>query len=223
MAALSPAKPEPQIIKSNSIESTILRQTCLERVKYVVIEKFDPKSSYISLVISLVMISEWFQRVGSSVPRGFSRYFILELLKKKEQTGKEIIDYAVEQSNGIWKPSPGLIYPLLGRLLDEGLIKETKDGKYQLTQRGAETAQDVDKVNDIVKKQLDVLFRLGNVGRFVAMDLLEKISSMGAILSSNVGNMTSEETEKYRKFLQEELKKIDAKDVETKGKEIKID
>ena len=169
------------------------------------------------------MISEWFQRVGSSVPRGFSRYFILELLKKKEQTGKEIIDYAVEQSNGIWKPSPGLIYPLLGRLLDEGLIQETKDGKYQLTEKGAETAQDVDKVNDIVKKQLDVLFRLGNVGRFVAMDLLEKISSMGSILSSNVANMTTEETEKYRKFLQEELKKIDAKDVKKKGKEIKIE
>ena len=55
------------------------------------------------------MISEWFQRVGSSVPRGFSRYFILELLKEKTYTGKEIIDYAVEQSNGIWKPSPGLI------------------------------------------------------------------------------------------------------------------
>ena len=71
------------------------------------------------------MISEWFQRVGSSVPRGFSRYFILELLKEKTYTGKEIIDYAVEQSNGIWKPSPGLIYPLLGRLLDEKLIEET--------------------------------------------------------------------------------------------------
>jgi DNA-binding PadR family transcriptional regulator len=169
------------------------------------------------------MISEWFQRVGSSVPRGFSRYFILELLKKKEQTGKEIIDYAVEQSNGIWKPSPGLIYPLLGRLLDEGLIQETKNGKYQLTEKGVETAHDVDKVNDIVKKQLDVLFRLGNVGRFVAMDLLEKISSMGSILSSNVGNMTSEETEKYRKFLQEELKKIDAKKPEKKGKEIEIE
>ena len=223
IAALRPAKPEPQIIKSNSTESTILRQTCLGRDKYVVIVRHDPKSSYISLVISLVMISEWFQRVGSSVPRGFSRYFILELLKKKEQTGKEIIDYAVEQSNGIWKPSPGLIYPLLGRLLDEGLIQETKDGKYQLTKKGAETAQDVDKVNDIVKKQLDVLFRLGNVGRFVAMDLLEKISSMGAILSSNVANMTTEETEKYRKFLQEELKKIDAKDVKKKGKEIKIE
>ena len=94
------------------------------------------------------MISEWFQRVGSSVPRGFSRYFILELLKKKPHTGKQIIDYAVEQSQGIWKPSPGLIYPLLGRLLDEGLIEETSDGRYQITKKGKDTAEDVDKINN---------------------------------------------------------------------------
>jgi DNA-binding PadR family transcriptional regulator len=169
------------------------------------------------------MISEWFQRVGSSVPRGFSRYFILELLKEKTYTGKEIINYAVEQSNGIWKPSPGLIYPLLGRLLDEKLIEETKDGRYQLTKYGLDTAQDVDKINDIVKKQLDVLFRLGNVGRFVALDLLEKISSMGSILSSNMTSMTDEETEKYRQFLQDELNKMDGKKIKKKGKEIKIE
>ena len=157
------------------------------------------------------MISEWFQRVGSSVPRGFSRYFILELLKKTPHTGKEIIDYAVKQSNGIWKPSPGLIYPLLGRLLDEGLIEETQDGKYQLTKKGKDTASDVDKVNDIIKKQLEVLFRLGNVGRFVAIDLLEKISVMGSILSSNFSNMTDDETKKYRQFLESELKKSSRK------------
>ena len=169
------------------------------------------------------MISEWFQRVGSSVPRGFSRYFILELLKKTPHTGKEIIDYAVKQSNGIWKPSPGLIYPLLGRLLDEGLIEETQDGKYQLTKKGRDTASDVDKVNDIIKKQLEVLFRLGNVGRFVAIDLLEKISVMGSILSSNFSNMTDDETKKYRQFLESELKKVQEKDTKKKGREIKID
>jgi len=169
------------------------------------------------------MISEWFQRVGSSIPRGFSRYFILELLKNRSYTGKEIIDYAVEQSNGIWKPSPGLIYPLLGRLLDEGLIEEIKDGKYQLTKKGIETAEDVDKINDIVRKQLDVLFRLGNVGRFVAMDLLEKMSTIGSILNSNFANMTNEETQKYRKFLESELKKIDENKITKKGKEIKIE
>jgi len=169
------------------------------------------------------MISEWFQRVGSSIPRGFSRYFILELLKEKPYTGKEIINYAVEQSNGIWKPSPGLIYPLLGRLLDEGLIDEAADGRYQITKQGVETAQDVDKVNDIVKKQLDVLFRLGNVGRFVVIDMLEKISAMGSILSSNFANMTEEEAKKYRDFLELELKKIQEKDLDKSGKKIKID
>ena len=166
------------------------------------------------------MISEWFQRVGSSIPRGFSRYFVLELLKEKTYTGKEIIDYAVEQSNGIWKPSPGLIYPLLGRLLDENLIQETKNGKYQLTKEGEETAKDVDKMNDIIKNQLEVLFRLGNVGRFVALDILEKISSMGSILSSNITNMTDEETQKYKEFIQSELDKMNGKKV---VKKIKIE
>ena len=169
------------------------------------------------------MISEWFQRVGSSVPRGFSRYYILEVLKKKPHTGKEIIDAAVKQSEGIWKPSPGLIYPLLGRLLDEGLIEETKMGKYQITRKGKATADDLDAVNDIVKKQLDVLFRIGNVGRFAAMDILERISNMGAILSSNVSNMTKEETTKYKKFLESELKKLEKQTAQKKAKEIKID
>ena len=150
------------------------------------------------------MNSQWLQRVGSSIPRGFSRYFILEILKEKSHTGKEIIDYAIEQSDGIWRPSPGLIYPLLGRLLDEGLIEESEDGKYQLTQKGFETAEDIDKVNDIVKKQLDVLFRLGNLSRFVAMDLLEKIFSLGSVLGSNISNMSEEEISKYKSFLENE-------------------
>jgi len=168
------------------------------------------------------MISQWFQRVGSSIPRGFSRYFILELLKKNPHTGKEIIDAGVKQTEGIWKPSPGLIYPLLGRLLDEGLIEETKSGKYQITKKGRSTADDLDTINDIVKKHLDVLFRIGNVGRFVAMDVLERISVMGTILSSNISNMTKEETSKYKKFLESELKKIEKRTEKRKSKEIKI-
>ncbi len=167
------------------------------------------------------MISDWFQRVGSSIPRGFSRYFILELLKKKTHTGKEIIDYAVRQSNGIWRPSPGLIYPLLGRLLDEGLIEEAEDGRYQLTKKGVRTADDVDKINDILRKQLEVLFRLGNVGRFVAIDMLEKISTMGSIPGSNFAHMTDKETDRYRHFLESELKKIQEK--VKKGKKIRIE
>ncbi|MBI5145623.1 MAG: PadR family transcriptional regulator [Thaumarchaeota archaeon] len=168
------------------------------------------------------MVGEWLQRVGSSIPRGFSRYFILELLTTKPYTGKEIIDAATQQSDGKWKPSPGLIYPLLGRLLDEGLIEESKDGKYQITKKGKDTSDDLQTVNKIIKNQLDVLLRIGNVGRFATMDVLERMSMMGSSLSSNVIKMTKEETQKYRKFLESELKKLDEKEG-SHGKEIKID
>ena len=155
------------------------------------------------------MISDWFQRVGSSVPRGFSRYYILELLQKKPHTGKEIIDTAVKESGGRWKPSPGLIYPLLGRLLDEDLIEETKDGKYKVSQKGKTTLEDLDSFNNIVKKQLDTIFRVGNISKFVAMDVLERVTILGNLLSSNVEKMTKNEAEKYRKFLESEIKKLD--------------
>ncbi|MBI5698451.1 MAG: PadR family transcriptional regulator [Thaumarchaeota archaeon] len=168
------------------------------------------------------MVTEWFQRVGSSIPRGFSRYYILEMLTTKPHTGKEIIDAADSQSEGRWKPSPGLIYPLLGRLLDEGLIEETKDGKYQITKKGRATSDDLEAVNKIIKNQLDVLMRVKNVGRFVAMDLIERINMMGTLLSANVTKMTKDEMQKYRKFLQSELQKLDDQDSK-QGKEIKID
>ncbi|WP_042683620.1 PadR family transcriptional regulator [Candidatus Nitrosotenuis chungbukensis] len=168
------------------------------------------------------MVGEWLQRVGSSIPRGFSRYFILELLTTKPYTGKEIIDAATQQSDGKWKPSPGLIYPLLGRLLDEGLIEESKDGKYQITKKGKDTSDDLQTVNKIIKNQLDVLLRIGNVGRFATMDVLERMNMLGSSLSSNVIKMTKEETQKYRKFLESELKKLDASEGK-QGKEIKID
>lgn len=168
------------------------------------------------------MISDWLQRVGSSIPRGFSRYFILETLKKKPSTGKEIIDAATAQSEGKWKPSPGLIYPLLGRLLDEGLIEETKDGKYQITKKGRIVSDDLEALDKIVKNQLDVIFRMGDVGKFVAMDLIERVNTIGSSLSSNISHMTKDETQKYRKFLESELRKMDSAEKKSQGKEIKI-
>ena len=158
------------------------------------------------------MLEEWVQRVGSAVPRGFSRYYILELLKKQPHTGKEIINSAIEESDGKWKPSPGLIYPLLGRLLDEGLIKEAENGKYAISKKGEDTIGDLESFSKIVKNQLDTVFRVSNIGKFMVMDVLERVTILGNLLSSNVTSMTNHEIEKYTKFLESELKKIREKD-----------
>jgi DNA-binding PadR family transcriptional regulator len=155
------------------------------------------------------MLSDWLSRVGSAIPRGFSRHYILGLLKQQPMTGKEIIDKAVLQSDGKWRPSPGLIYPLLGRLLEEGLIAETENGRYQITKKGLDITTDVDSVHNIIQKQLDVMLRVGNMGRFMAMDLIDRVSTIGSTLSSNLDRMTEEERNKYRRFLLTELRKLD--------------
>lgn len=155
------------------------------------------------------MIATWLQRVGSSIPRGFSRYYVLSLLKEQQMTGKEIIESASRESNGMWKPSPGLVYPLLGRLLQEGLIEENASGKYTITKKGIGVLNDLSSIQDVIRKQMDVLMKIGNVGRFLALDVLDRVTSMGVMLSDNLDKMGKEDKEKYKKFLLTELKKLE--------------
>ncbi len=64
----------------------------------------------------------------SVIPRGFSRFYLLSLLEEGPMTGMEIMVETDERTKGAWKPSPGLIYPLLGKLLAQGLLEEIRGG-----------------------------------------------------------------------------------------------
>jgi DNA-binding PadR family transcriptional regulator len=139
----------------------------------------------------------------------------LDLLTAQPMTGKEIIDKAIVQSQGKWRPSPGLIYPMLGRLLDEGLIIESDNGRYKITQKGLDMATDLQSVNNIFEKQVDVMSRIGNVGKFMAMDLIDRLSTIGSTLSSNFDKMTEDEKKKYKQFLQNEMRKLDEQESTT--------
>ncbi|MGD1834426.1 MAG: helix-turn-helix transcriptional regulator [Nitrososphaeraceae archaeon] len=162
------------------------------------------------------MISSWFSKVNSVIPRGFSRHYILSLLKEKPRSGKEIIDCAIYESDGKWNPSPGAIYPMLGRLLEEGLVIEEENGKYKITNKGIKISEDIQSVHNVVQKQLDVMFRFGNMGKFMAMDLIDRVSTVGSTISSNLDKMTEQEREKYKKFLRTELDKIEEQEKELK-------
>src|SRR5438093_9793431 len=107
------------------------------------------------------MASHWLDRLGSVIPRRFSRHFVLLSLRESPLSGKEIIEKATIQSSGIWKPSPGLIYPMLGRLLDGGLIEEMDDGRYKITTKGLAMIKDIESVQSVFQKQFGVLLRLG--------------------------------------------------------------
>lgn len=59
---------------------------------------------------------------GGRGRRGDVRSAILLLLDEGPMHGYELIQQIVGRSRGVWKPSPGSIYPALAQLEDEGLV-----------------------------------------------------------------------------------------------------
>jgi DNA-binding PadR family transcriptional regulator len=123
-------------------------------------------------------------------------------------SGKELIDKAVAEGGGVWKASPGVIYPILGRLIEEGLIDQMDDGRYKIMMKGLEMIKDLESVHNIFQKQFELVIRLGNTGRFITLDLLDRISNIGPALASNFDKMTEQERNRYKQFLRTELRKV---------------
>ncbi len=77
---------------------------------------------------------------GPRVKRGDVRAAALALLADEPRNGYQIIQQISERSGGVWRPSPGSVYPALQQLEDEGLITATTgDGgrrAYELTEEG---------------------------------------------------------------------------------------
>lgn len=79
------------------------------------------------------------QKTGTRMGRGDVRAAVLALLAEKPMHGYQLIHEIEERSGGVWKPSPGSVYPTLQLLADEGLIsaKESNGRKtYSLTEEG---------------------------------------------------------------------------------------
>lgn len=77
--------------------------------------------------------------------RGDIRAGILALLAEQPMHGYQIIQELESRSGGLWRPSPGSVYPTLQLLEDEGLVThEEADGKrvYSLTDEGRARAEE---------------------------------------------------------------------------------
>jgi DNA-binding PadR family transcriptional regulator len=79
-------------------------------------------------------------RRGGRAKRGDVRAAALALLAEEPMNGYQIIQQIGERSGGLWRPSPGSVYPALAQLEDEGLIATgASDGgrrAYALTEAG---------------------------------------------------------------------------------------
>ena len=80
---------------------------------------------------------------GRRMPRGAIRTAILVALRDEPGHGYEVMRRLEEMSGGLWRPSPGSVYPHLQMLEDEGLVRSSDiDGSrtFTLTETGRDEA-----------------------------------------------------------------------------------
>ena len=145
---------------------------------------------------------------ASVIPRGFSRFYLLSLLVERPMTGKEIMDVTEQETKGAWKPSPGLVYPLLGKLLSLGLIEET-EGRYTTTNNGVKTLEQYGSVRGEFQKRFDTFIRLGLFSRVLAQDAVDRLTGLIDMVREDVSKMGNKQKAKYKNFLLGELARLE--------------
>ena len=113
---------------------------------------------------------------GRKARRGDIRTAALLLLAEEPRNGYQIMQEVEERSDGVWRPSPGSVYPALQQLEDEGLIRSqesegrklfalTDAGRKLVDERGAEQPSPWAQMSGQVS---DETFELGRLMKEVA-------------------------------------------------------
>jgi DNA-binding PadR family transcriptional regulator len=97
--------------------------------------------------------------------RGDIRPILLTVLVERPMHGYEIIRYLEDKSHGLWRPSPGSVYPTLQLLEEEDLVVGRDEGGkkiYELTERGRSEAKAA-KSADHFERGREHFERLGEI------------------------------------------------------------
>jgi len=84
-------------------------------------------------------------RIGRFLEHGDLRFIVLALLAEQPRHGYELIKELEDRTGGAYRPSPGVIYPTLALLEDEGFIRpaagEAGRKLYEATDAGREALE----------------------------------------------------------------------------------
>ncbi len=160
--------------------------------------------------LGMGQLGEWFgdprARRARRAKRGDVRAAALALIAEEPRNGYQIIQEISERSEGVWRPSPGAVYPALAQLEDEGLIEATVQDsgrrQYRLTDQGQ---QYVTSHPEEVEAPWDVMAR--SVGSdAVEMRRLFRDVVLAAVQVAKVG--TDAQVEQARQALSETRRRL---------------
>ena len=138
---------------------------------------------------------------------GELRLLLLLLLDEQDRHGYELIKAIEELAGGDYAPSPGVVYPTLALLVDEGMITEVPgEGArkaFTMTDVGrAELAAKLEEAEAVVK-------RLGDVGKARAEGLEAELTLKPALRHTAGGGIAPEIGHQIADILDEAARKIE--------------
>jgi DNA-binding PadR family transcriptional regulator len=143
-------------------------------------------------------------REPHAVPRGLLRFYILRLLTENPMKGYELITRIEKRTEGVWKPGPGSIYPMIASLRREGLIESTEDRSKDKPPRRGTILQITSKGENLLNK-----FRQGFKSRIHSYNLslfgiFAEMMFPGQGLDEVMLSTRGGETERLKRFLGDE-------------------
>jgi len=130
---------------------------------------------------------------GPRARRGDVRTAALLLLAEGPLNGYQIMQEIEKRSDGVWRPSPGSVYPALAQLEDEGLVRTeevadrrtyvlTDAGRTYIDERGEDLSAPWEQMTGAVDDDVGALFRemrrvgmaAGQIGHLGSADQIGK-------------------------------------------------
>lgn len=136
--------------------------------------------------------------------RGTFKYLILEVLKAEPLHGYEIIQRIGEMFDGIYEPSPGVVYPTLQWLEDMDYVVSERIGRknvYHITEKGLKALKSHEAE---LEKMLQNMISFREFFRDVGRDLFFLIKRLALSYSS----LSQEDRERVRRSFDELVKEL---------------
>ena len=141
------------------------------------------------------------------------RLVLLGLIAEEPRHGYDCIKALEEASHGSYAPSPGVVYPMLAMMVDEGLIVEqdgdssrkvyeaTEAGHAELEERGDEIAPLLDRIGKRAKR--------ARAAR--SSDIMRSVGNLASVLANRAarGEMTGEAKDQAIDLIDELARKIE--------------
>ncbi len=140
---------------------------------------------------------------------GALRYIVLQLISEQPRHGYEIIKEIEQRIGRGYSPSPGVIYPLLAMLQDQGYVTVTQDGNKNLHTITPEGKAFLDENRAFVDAIMERMSYKGRSGFGDMRDILFDLRK-GLLFNLRGKRLTPEQTGKIREILKRTIDEINA-------------